>query len=171
MKSNIRRRLATQIQNYPLKRGNSRPTEEIVQLSLDRYGVEKQFRSSKSGDHVRVNPFYHWTDSKIRCQLLSCVIALTVLRVLELKVNEATNRDEPVSGRQILEGLSQLHSSWLWYAGSRQPVRARSTLPPTLKPKSYRPSAGWSATVGSYSALANNAPVLNALRLLCGSIP
>ena len=59
-------------------------TEEIVQSSLDRYGIEEQFRASKSNHHVQVNPFYHWTDSKIRCQLLTCVIALTVLRLIEI---------------------------------------------------------------------------------------
>jgi hypothetical protein len=119
-----------------------------VQLSLDRYGVEKQFRSSKSSDHVRVNPFDHWTDSKIRCQLLSCVIALTVLRLLELKVNEATNRNEPMIGRRILEGLSQLHLSWLWYAGTRcgrsKPHRHSSRSPTGLRlagPRPWGPTA------------------------------
>ncbi len=51
-------------------------TEEIVQLSLDRSGVENEFRSSKASEHVRVNPMYHWTDGKIRCHILTCVIAL-----------------------------------------------------------------------------------------------
>jgi len=41
--------------------------------------IEKQFRASKSSN-VGVTPFFHWTDGKIRCHLLSCVIALTVLR-------------------------------------------------------------------------------------------
>ncbi len=96
-------------------------TEEIVQLSLDRYGVEKQFRDSKSNHHVQVNPFYHWTDGKIRCQLLACVIALTVLRLLEIKVNESGNAPERLSGRRILEEMSHLDSTWLWYEGKRKP--------------------------------------------------
>ncbi len=116
-------------------------TEEIVQLSLDRYGVEQQFRASKSSDHVRVNPFYHWTDSKIRCHLLTCVIALTVLRLLELKVNGATNRKERVSGRRILEELSQLNSTWLWYPGTRKPVRGLDT--PTETQAEVLRTFGW----------------------------
>jgi transposase len=96
-------------------------TEEIDQLSLDRYGVEKQFRDSKSNHHVQVNPFYHWTDGKIRCQLLTCVIALTVLRLLEIKVNESGNASERLSGRRILEEMSHLDSTWLWYEGKRKP--------------------------------------------------
>jgi len=96
-------------------------TEEIVQLSLDRYGVEQQFRASKSSDHVRVNPFFHWTDSKIRCQLLTCVIALTVLRLLELRVNGTAHGTDRLSGRQILEEMSHLNSTWIWHAGKRKP--------------------------------------------------
>ena len=102
-------------------------TEEIVQLSLDRYTVERQFRCSKSKDHVRVNPFYHWTDGKIRCHLLTCVIALTVQRLLELQVNAHRAGTQRLSGRQILDEMSQLHSTWLWYAGKRKPVRAIET--------------------------------------------
>jgi len=49
-------------------------TEEIVQWSLDRYGVEEQFQASKSSHHIQVNPFYHWADSKIRCRLITRVI-------------------------------------------------------------------------------------------------
>jgi transposase len=64
-------------------------TKEIVPLCLDRYGIEKQFCDSKARDHVQVNPFFHWTDGKILCQLLTCVIALTVLRMLERKVDTA----------------------------------------------------------------------------------
>jgi len=102
-------------------------TEEIVQSSLDRYGIEEQFRASKSSHHVQVNPFYHWTDSKIRCQLLSCVIALTVLRLIEIRVNRTADGPDRLSGRQILEEMSHLDSAWLWYAGKRKPERVIET--------------------------------------------
>jgi transposase len=98
-------------------------TEAIVQSSLDRYGIEQQFRASKSSGHVQVNPFYHWTDGKIRCQLLTCVIALTALRLLEIRINGARGTAEPWSGRRILEEMSHLNSVWLWYARKRQPER------------------------------------------------
>ena len=114
-------------------------TEEIVQLSLDRYGVEKLFRDSKSSDHVQVNPFYHWTDSKIRCQLLTCAIALTVLRLLEITINgEGRKR---YSGRQILEEMSHLNSTWLWYTGKRTPEQALDT--PTKTQADVLKAFGW----------------------------
>lgn len=102
-------------------------TEEIVQLSLDRYGIEKQFRASKSSSHVQVNPFYHWTDGKIRCQLLTCVIALTALRLLEITVNGAADGPKRSSGHPILEEMSHLNSTWLWYAGKREPQQVIET--------------------------------------------
>jgi transposase len=121
-------------------------TEEIVQLSLDRYGIEKQFRSSKSSHHVQVNPFYHWTDSKIRCQLLTCVIALTVLRLLEITVNGAVEKPERLSGRHILEEMSHLNSAWLWYAGRREPQRVIET--PTKTQAEVLKAFGWAIGEG-----------------------
>jgi hypothetical protein len=54
--------------------------EEIAQLSLDRYGVEKLFRDSKSSDHhlvtraARLNDRFHRLDTfKELCNLLSKV--------------------------------------------------------------------------------------------------
>jgi len=46
-------------------------TGQIVRASLDRYMVEKSFRNSKDDDLVGVMPLRHWTDSKIRCHILT----------------------------------------------------------------------------------------------------
>jgi transposase len=90
-------------------------TEEIVQLSLDRNIIEKQFRSGKAKEHVRMNPMYHWTDSKIRCHLLTCAIALTVLRLLELRVNRNRSEENRLSGKTILDEMSNLNLVTLWH--------------------------------------------------------
>ena len=97
-------------------------TGEIVQLSLDRYVVEKQFRASKSC--LNTNPFYHWTDSKIRCQILTCVIALTVLRLFEIELERAQvqTRLGDHSGRTIMEEMAALHSVIIWTKGSPNPT-------------------------------------------------
>ena len=119
-------------------------TEEIVQLSLDRYGIEKLFRDSKSSDHIQVNPFYHWTDSKIRCQLLTCAIALTVLRLLEITINGEEHKR--YSGRRALEEMSHLNSTWLWYAGKRNPEKALDT--PTKTQTDVLKAFGWEIRSG-----------------------
>lgn len=94
-------------------------TDEIVQLSLDRYIIENEFRASKSKEHIRLNPIYHWTDSKIRCHLLMCVIALTILRLLEIRVN-SKRRKNRLSGKTIIDEMSNLDSVCLWYPKKRK---------------------------------------------------
>jgi transposase len=101
-------------------------TEEIVKHSLDRYRIEKQFRASKSAAHVDVSPFYHWTDGKIRCHLLCCVIALVALRLIEATVN-ANRAGEAISGLTIIDQMRQLHSALLLYPGKREAQRVLET--------------------------------------------
>ena len=83
-------------------------TEEIVSASLDRNRIEQQFRASKASCHVRVNPMFHWTDSKIRCHLLSCVIALACLRLLEIKAGDKH------TAKSMLEEMEQLDCVLSW---------------------------------------------------------
>ncbi|MFP3869351.1 MAG: IS1634 family transposase [Syntrophobacteria bacterium] len=90
-------------------------TEDIVTASLDRSRIENQFRTSKARCHVRVNPMFHWTDSKIRCHLLSCVIALSCLRLLELKVGGGHN------AKTIMEEMQHLDCVLSWRNGARKP--------------------------------------------------
>ena len=83
-------------------------TEDIVSASLDRYRIEQQFRASKSSSHIRVNPMFHWTDSKIRCHLLTCVIALACLRLLEIKTGGKH------TAKCIMEQMEQLDCVLSW---------------------------------------------------------
>jgi transposase len=64
-------------------------TSEIVQASLDRWQVEDRFRQSKDDDLVAMRPVRHWTDSKIQCHLFCCVVAMTLLRRVELRLRAA----------------------------------------------------------------------------------
>jgi transposase len=88
-------------------------TEAIVSASLDRSRIENQFRASKASCHVRVNPMFHWTDGKIRCHLLTCVIALACLRLLELKVAGGH------SAKTIMEEMHTLNRVLSWRRGAR----------------------------------------------------
>ena len=93
-------------------------TNGIVQASLDRWRVEKAFRDTKSKQHISTHPMFHWTDSKIRCHLLTCIIALTMRRLLELQVESAIDR---VSAEKIIEEMRALRSLVIWYPGSKKP--------------------------------------------------
>ena len=90
-------------------------TEEIVSASLDRYRIEQQFRVSKASCHVQVNPMFHWTDDKIRCHLLTCVIALACLRLLEIKTGDAH------TAKEIMEHMEHLNCVLSWQRNSKMP--------------------------------------------------
>lgn len=95
-------------------------TEKIVQASLDRYLVEKSFRNSKDDDLVGMQPVRHWTDSKIRCHILTCIITLAYLRLVELRLKRSGH---PMSAAFAMENMHRLHSCLLWNAGKGEPRR------------------------------------------------
>jgi transposase len=95
-------------------------TAQIVEASLDRWQVEDRFRLSKDNDLVAMQPIRHWTDSKIRCHLFTCVVAMTYLRMIELKLIAAgINR----SAEDVMDDMRHLHSVLLMRAGARKPER------------------------------------------------
>jgi transposase len=96
-------------------------TSEIVQAHLDRWQVENGFRQSKDSRLVATRPVRHWTDSKIRCHLFTCVVALTYLRRLELRLQAKGFRRTAGSA---MEDLRKLHSVLSVRRDERKPRRA-----------------------------------------------
>lgn len=100
-------------------------TAEIVAASLDRWQVEDRFRFSKDKDLVSTQPVRHWTDGKIRCHLFTCIIAMTYLRLLELKLQaggiERTADD-------VMSDMRHLHSV-LSFVDARHKPRRRLECP------------------------------------------
>ena len=95
-------------------------TREIVEASLDRWQVEDRFRLSKNDDLVGTRPIRHWTDSKIRCHLFTCVVAMTYLRRLELRLSTAgINR----TAEDVMDDMQHLHSVLTLSKGARKPAR------------------------------------------------
>jgi transposase len=99
-------------------------TREIVEASLDRWQVEDRFRLSKNDDLVGTRPIRHWTDSKIRCHLFTCVAAMTYLRRLELKLSSAGISR---TGEDVMDDMKHLHSVLTLNKGSKKPVRRLET--------------------------------------------
>lgn len=95
-------------------------TDEIVQASLDRYMVENAFRQSKDNDLVSVMPLRHWTDSKIRCHILTCVIALAYLRLIELRLQRS---GIPMTAGTAMANMHRLHSCLCYAPATRKPER------------------------------------------------
>ena len=95
-------------------------TDDIVKLSLDRYKVEKAFRQTKDDDLVSLMPLYHWTDSKIRCHILCCVVALAYLRLVERKLIKV---GLTISAKTAMETMHTLHSCLVYHPRKRNPHR------------------------------------------------
>lgn len=82
--------------------------------------VENAFRQTKDDDLVSLQPIRHWTDSKIRCHILTCVAALCYLRLIELKLARANIH---MSAASVMASMKRLHSCLCWKAGKNKPVR------------------------------------------------
>jgi len=99
-------------------------TREIVEASLDRWQVEDRFRLSKNDDLVSTRPIRHWTDSKIRCHLFTCMVAMTYLRRLELRLSSAgVSR----TAEDVMKDMQHLHSVLTLNKGSIKPIRRLET--------------------------------------------
>lgn len=99
-------------------------TAEIVQASLDRWQIEDQFRLSNDDDLVNARPVRHWTDSKIRIHLFTCVAAMTYLRILE---NRLRNAGVQHTADAVMTDMRRLHSVLSMRKGVRKPERRLET--------------------------------------------
>lgn len=99
-------------------------TAEIVQASLDRWQVEDQFRMSNDDDLVSARPVRHWTDSKIRIHLFTCVVAMTYLRILETRL---ARKGIQRTANDVMADMQRLHSLLSLRKGARKPERRLET--------------------------------------------
>lgn len=96
-------------------------TDEIVNASLDRWTVEDGFRQSKDDDLVAMMPIRHWTDSKIRCHIFTCIAACALLRMIEIKLRRAGLMT--LTAHAAMRQMRQLHSFLMWLPGQKKPER------------------------------------------------
>ena len=95
-------------------------TEDIVQAALDRYVIENAFRQTKDDDLVSALPIRHWTDGKIRCHFLTCIVALTYLGLIQNRLMQA---GLDLSATAAINHMRQLHSCLCWIEKQRKPRR------------------------------------------------
>jgi transposase len=120
----VARKLASLGRNIILTDNTDWSTADIVQASLDRWQVEDLFRQCNDPDLVGIGPIRHWTDSKIRCHLFTCVAAMTYLRRIELRLRAAgLNR----TAADVMEEMRRLHSVLTLTDGRSKPQRRLET--------------------------------------------
>ncbi len=87
--------------------------------------VEADFRQMKDPDIVSFSPMFHWTDQKIRVHSFTCVIALTIARLMR---REAQHAGINMSVTELLTTLHGIQETVLLYQGERGRPRARRML-------------------------------------------
>lgn len=120
----VARKQATFGKNIIITDNTDWTTSDIIQANLDRWQVEDRFRLSKDDDLVGVSPVRHWTDSKIRCHLFTCVVAMTYLRRIELEL-EAVGIQRTAA--DVMEDMRKLHQVLSMKTGERKPRRRIET--------------------------------------------
>jgi transposase len=118
-------------------------TAQIVTASLDRWQVEDRFRQSKNDELVGAQPVRHWTDGKIRCHFFTCVVALTYLRRLELRLEAAGIKR---TAADVMGDMRHLHSVLMLPAGARKPRRRLET--PSKTQAEVLTALGWRVDAG-----------------------
>jgi len=98
---------------------------EIIDIYLDRYIIEDAFRITKSDRWVKMDPVFHWTDSKMRVHALTCMIALLLVRIAHkrARANGFTHGAE-----RMLELLSSINTAILLYPKSTKAARIRCSI-------------------------------------------
>lgn len=93
---------------------------EVILAYRGRAIVEDVFRITKSDRWVKMDPAFHWTDSKIRVHALTCMIALLLVRVAHKRARQ--NGFQPGAER-MLELLAGIRSAVMFYPKSSKPRR------------------------------------------------
>ena len=114
-------------------------TEEIAQAYSDRNKIEEQFRIANS-ELVKLMPQYHWTDQKLRMNLFTCVVSLTYLTLLKMKLMQS---GLTISIPKAMEQLRKLRTSIFLQKRAKKPERileeANATQLSILKALGYIP--------------------------------
>jgi transposase len=95
-------------------------TGDIVKIYLDRYIIEDVFKITKSDHFVKMDPAFHWTDSKIKVHALTCMIALVLAK---LSHRRAKMNGYAKGIDAFLHELRGIRSALLFYPGSAKPHR------------------------------------------------
>jgi transposase len=100
-------------------------TAEVVAAYRSQWLVEGDFRQLKDHDQIAVAPMFHWTDDKIAVHLFTCVLALSVIRLMGREVRRA---GLAMSSGDIARELSEIQETVLLYPSTRGRPRARRML-------------------------------------------
>lgn len=79
----------------------------LIETYHERNTVEDDFRLLKDETIIRLRPIRHWTDTKIRTYAFCCVIALSLMRVMQWKVAKTLYQMSPQLLKDELSDIKQ----------------------------------------------------------------
>jgi transposase len=91
--------------------------EQIVLAYRGQYRVENAFRTMKDPHFVSFSPGFHWTDQKIRVHAFYCVLALTMVSLLQRQLHQ---QGINISVSEALESLGDIKEVALFHNRSRK---------------------------------------------------
>lgn len=98
---------------------------ELAAIYRDRAIVEDAFRITKSDAWIKMDPAFHWTDSKIRVHALTCVLALMLVRIAHKR---ARAKGFVHGAPRMMELLTGVKTALVFYPKSMKPQRIRCRL-------------------------------------------
>lgn len=94
--------------------------EEIIFGYRGQHHIERAFRDMKDPYFISFSPPHHWTDQMLRVHAFYCVLALTLVSLLHLRVHRA---GMPMNQSRLLEQLKQIKEITNYY-----PAQTREKL-------------------------------------------
>jgi transposase len=82
--------------------------EEIVLGYRSQYHIESAFRDMKNPHFLGWSPMFHWTDSKIRVHAFYCVLALTLISLLQRTLHQQGTDLSMVRLFELLGGIKEV---------------------------------------------------------------
>ena len=95
--------------------------EEIVLGYRSQSHIESAFRDMKNPHFLGWSPMHHWTDSKIQVHAFYCVLALTLISLLQRTLHQQNVDLSMVRLLELLGGIKEVLLIYPGQAGERQP--------------------------------------------------
>jgi transposase len=102
-------------------------TGYLIDTYHQRNVIENDFQLLKDHTIIRFRPVRHWTDTKIRAYAFCCVVAMTIMRVMQWKAQQA---GYSLSPHVLKEELSDIKEVAIAYSTTdvRKKITDRSTV-------------------------------------------
>jgi transposase len=80
----------------------------LIETYRQRSRIETDFQLLKDETIIRFRPIRHWTDTKIRAHAFCCVMALTLMRVMQWKAHKIGHRMSPMLLKEELGDINEV---------------------------------------------------------------